>query len=74
MPETVAAGETAADGDYAALEALQKAVPPAPPREMGAEEFSTWLDGQRQQGSAAALVFYAAYPAGARRWKWCWRS
>jgi len=57
-----------ADGDYAALEALRKATPPAPPKEMGAEKFYTWMDGQRQQGSAAALAFYAAYPTDARRW------
>ena len=66
-PEVPAAVKTA-DGDYAALEALRKTPPPAPPREMGAEKFYTWQDGQRQQASTAALAFYAAYPTDARRW------
>jgi len=68
--QTAPATETkTADGDYAAFEALRKTTPPAPPREMGAEKFYTWMDAQRQQTTTAGLAFYAAYPADARRWE-----
>jgi thiol-disulfide isomerase/thioredoxin len=66
--EVAPAAAKTADSDYEALDALRKASPPAPPKEMGAEKFYTWMDGQRQQASAAALAFYAAYPTDVRRW------
>ncbi len=67
-PASTAEAKTA-DGDYAAFDALRKTTPPAPPREMGAEKFYTWMDGLRQQTTAAGLAFYAAYPTDARRWE-----
>jgi thiol-disulfide isomerase/thioredoxin len=58
-----------ADSDYAAFQALVKETPPAAPNVLGAEKYFTWLDGHRQAIKTAALAFYAAYPADARRWE-----
>jgi thiol-disulfide isomerase/thioredoxin len=71
LPAQTASGAEAktADGDYAAFDTLRKTTPPSPPREMGAEKFYTWMDGQRQQTTAAGLAFYAAYPTDVRRWE-----
>ena len=65
----LAVSAPSADVDFAAWEALRKATPPAPPKEMGAEKFYTWMDGHRRELSAAGLAFYSAYPADARRWE-----
>ncbi len=67
QPVPVAAEKTA-DSDFAALDGLRKEAPPAPPKEMGAEKFYTWMDGQRQKATAMSVAFYQAYPADPRRW------
>jgi thiol-disulfide isomerase/thioredoxin len=60
--------EKNAESDFTALEALRAEAPPAPPKEMGAEKFYTWMDGQRQKATAMSEAFYKAYPTDPRRW------
>lgn len=60
--------ETVADRDYAAFEALARAMPPGPPQEMGALPFFTWVNQQLLKINAAGLTFYQAYPSDPRRW------
>ncbi len=57
-----------ADADYAAFQALRQEKPPGSPKDMGAEKYLTWVDGNRQAVLAAALAFQAAHPADSRRW------
>lgn len=57
-----------ADADYAAFQALRQEKPPGLPKDIGAENYLTWVDGNRQAVLAAALAFQAAHPADPRRW------
>lgn len=60
--------QNGADADYAAFEALGRATPPSPPREMGQAKYLAWVDGSRRERQAAGLAFHAQYPDDPRRW------
>jgi hypothetical protein len=53
-----------ADADYAAFQALMKKAPPGLPRDIGAEKYLTWQDGQRQEMKAAAGCIQRSPAAG----------
>jgi thiol-disulfide isomerase/thioredoxin len=57
-----------ADTDYAAFETLNRQAAPGTPKDLGVEQYLTWVDGHRQAVKAAALAFYAAHPTDPRRW------
>lgn len=58
-----------ADSDYAAYQKLIHMKPPGSPKEMGAAQYYTWRDANRQAIKSAAMGFYAAYPTDPRRWE-----
>jgi len=68
VAQTDAPAATPADLDFAAFEALQKAPPPAPPKEMGVGAFMLWADAQQQKVGEAGFAFYANHPTDPRRW------
>ncbi len=69
IPTVLALPAGSADEAWTALTALKTARPPAPPKEMGAENYYRWMDTTRQELTAKAVAFYEAYPADARRWE-----
>jgi len=64
-----APAEAPADRDYAALQALVQAGPPPGFREMSPEDRERTRESIMQKIDAAALKFYADYPADPRRWE-----
>lgn len=57
-----------ADADHAAFQSLRQEKPPGSPKEMGVEQYLTWVDRNRQAQWAAARAFLAAHPTDPRRW------
>jgi hypothetical protein len=67
--DLAAKASAAAEAAYATFQTLSKERPPGSPQDIGAEKYLTWSDTHRQAVQTAALAFYAAYPADARRWE-----
>ncbi len=67
-PDAAAAAASPAERDYIAFDALRKAPPPLPAKEMGTGKYLLWMDGQRKQAQTAGLAFLDAYPNDPRRW------